>query len=455
MSYPQRRLPTLLRYLRAQLKSISEERRRGPRGRRRADRGDRQDRRSGIDRRRRPRGTRDRRRGPRRHLQRRRSIFRNTILIAAFAVFLCAPPLIQAAECLRAPVEIEFYGRAREARGFSLTRCDGSPHVDVLQDFSVHLRPRGVRRPLTTTDDDFVADGIRRFDEGLLTRLQAIADRFPEKKITIVSAFRPQARETSRHHHADALDLRVEGVHRAIVADFARTIPNTGVGFYPNSTFTHIDVRERSTFWVEVSQPDEPTRYADNELEDQILASALAALQPEVEPELDVPSDAETVFASAEIPGAPVNNTNPVEASDESGRAESSAVTAIDASNTAALIGAVVEQNLAPSALAPSIVASERAHALVANDEEVAEAIAGEETVPTEEALSTEEAPTEESAPTEEAPTEESAPTDGADAGVVDAGERDAGTDGGSHVDAEVDSAPAFDDEGIDWSLPN
>ncbi|HEY2513991.1 MAG TPA: hypothetical protein VGI39_24155, partial [Polyangiaceae bacterium] len=32
-------------------------------------------------------------------------------------------------------------------------------------------------------------------------------------------------------------------------------------GYYPNSTFVHMDVREKSAFWIDFSRPGEPPRY--------------------------------------------------------------------------------------------------------------------------------------------------------------------------------------------------
>jgi len=34
-----------------------------------------------------------------------------------------------------------------------------------------------------------------------------------------------------------------------------------GVGYYPNSTFVHLDVRSLPTYWVDYSKPGEPPRY--------------------------------------------------------------------------------------------------------------------------------------------------------------------------------------------------
>jgi hypothetical protein len=194
--------------------------------------------------------------------------------------------------CLNAPVlVVRVHGRSREGQRLALTRCDGRPHVGAVDALSILARPHGVDRP--TAEDRaaapgkaFVAPHIRRLHAGLLTRLQALADRWPGRRIEIVSGYRPKARRTSRHHHGRALDLRVAGVSREVVSEFAKTLENTGVGYYPNSVFTHIDVRHRQAYWVDRSGPGErpdygpwpPKKDERERLRDQILARAFEAL---------------------------------------------------------------------------------------------------------------------------------------------------------------------------------
>ncbi len=176
--------------------------------------------------------------------------------------------------CSKRPVRIErAHVHPAEVRRLSLTRCDGSPNLAALDALSILARPKGVERPTRaelrrfrrsaspSVRARFVARGIARLHPGLLVRLQALADHWPGRTLSIVSGYRPRARRTSRHRHARALDLRVEGVPRYEVARFARTLPETGVGYYPNSTFTHVDVRQRSVYWVDRSGPGEPPDY--------------------------------------------------------------------------------------------------------------------------------------------------------------------------------------------------
>lgn len=164
------------------------------------------------------------------------------------------------AQCLSEPVT---FARARgapnEFLSLSLTHCDGRPNLSVLRGLSLLARPKGVG--LGKALSGRAAARPRMLDAGLLIRLQAIARQFPRRTIQIVSGHRPGARHSSRHRVGRALDIRVSGVDRRHVAAFAMRLPATGVGYYPNSSFTHVDVRARGTFWIDESGPGEAPRY--------------------------------------------------------------------------------------------------------------------------------------------------------------------------------------------------
>jgi hypothetical protein len=145
-----------------------------------------------------------------------------------------------------------------------------------------------------------------RLDDGLVTRLQAIADRFPGREIHVVSGYRRTARASSRHRQGRALDLRVDGVAREEVVELARTLLATGVGYYPNSTFTHIDVRERRFYWVDRSAPGERAAY--------VLRTG-DPLAPMLPPDIASAASAASRDASASAPREPSPSVPP---SDES-----------------------------------------------------------------------------------------------------------------------------------------
>lgn len=111
----------------------------------------------------------------------------------------------------------------------------------------------------------------------LATLLVAVAAHFPGRAIEVVSGYRHHNRhhDESRHTRGHALDFRVEGVpNRALFELLRASFADVGVGYYPNSTFVHLDVRERGTFWVDYSGPGQTPCYSTSPGED--LASGLA-----------------------------------------------------------------------------------------------------------------------------------------------------------------------------------
>lgn len=166
-----------------------------------------------------------------------------------------------------------------EPENFPLVDCSGEPLAEARERLSLLARPWGVSRPdlaierrrprgaKTQTprrvDPLDVAPGVRRLDSGLLARLDAVARKFPGKVISLVSGYRPQSRG-SLHQSARAIDLRVAGVANEELAAFCRTLQDTGCGYYPNSSFVHMDVRlpgSGSVSWIDASGPGEAPRY--------------------------------------------------------------------------------------------------------------------------------------------------------------------------------------------------
>lgn len=100
----------------------------------------------------------------------------------------------------------------------------------------------------------------------LVRLLAAISDHFGGREITLVSGRREAGgytRETSRHVSGQATDIRVEGVPRRALWEYCRSLALTGCGFYPRSTFVHVDVRDRAAQWVDWSQPGRRASYGN------------------------------------------------------------------------------------------------------------------------------------------------------------------------------------------------
>jgi uncharacterized protein YcbK (DUF882 family) len=100
----------------------------------------------------------------------------------------------------------------------------------------------------------------------LVALLAAISDHFGGAEITIVSGRREAGgytRESSRHTRGQATDIRVRGVSMRAIWDYCRTLSDTGCGYYPRSSFVHVDVRSSATQWVDWSSPGRAARYGN------------------------------------------------------------------------------------------------------------------------------------------------------------------------------------------------
>jgi hypothetical protein len=161
--------------------------------------------------------------------------------------------------CLHEAVTI---GRGTESDKFPLTRCDGEPAPDAVEMLSILGRPGSVPRPARGAK----ATHIRRLDVGLVERLQRVADHFGHGhavSMHIISGYRPKS-VGSYHAKAQALDFRVDGVTNEQLVAYCKTLPDTGCGYYPNSTFVHLDVRPKGTghvAWIDASGPGEKAHY--------------------------------------------------------------------------------------------------------------------------------------------------------------------------------------------------
>lgn len=98
----------------------------------------------------------------------------------------------------------------------------------------------------------------RAVDPRLYQTLSTIFDKFGSKRVELVSGFRFQREEGSRHYHASAMDIRVPGVSSRALRDFASSLDTggMGVGIYPRTGFVHVDWRapgEPSYRWTDRS----------------------------------------------------------------------------------------------------------------------------------------------------------------------------------------------------------
>jgi LysM repeat protein len=113
----------------------------------------------------------------------------------------------------------------------------------------------GIARVLGTTGERPDAD------TRLIRLLVTVSDRFGGRPLRIVSGYRRASFfEDSRHKSSRAVDFSIPGVPNEVLRDYLRTFSNVGVGYYPNSSFVHLDVRGYAAYWVDYAGPGEAPR---------------------------------------------------------------------------------------------------------------------------------------------------------------------------------------------------
>lgn len=167
-----------------------------------------------------------------------------------------------------APVSIERQTLAREHREVGpgelhLYAVNTRERYEVrLYDNDGRMRPEAILE-IAQAMRDQRADIARSPEPRLLQMLYLIGQHF-DAEIEIVSGYRVRnvnATEGSRHGAAAACDIRIEGVGIREIARFAETtFARTGVGYYPNSGFVHVDARSQSYFWVDYSRANQRSR---------------------------------------------------------------------------------------------------------------------------------------------------------------------------------------------------
>jgi uncharacterized protein YcbK (DUF882 family) len=139
----------------------------------------------------------------------------------------------------------EFRIRVRDARG--------KVPPSALADFARLMR-QGESR-----------EGRHPPDPKLVAMVGVVSDHFRGRTLEVVSGYRAyrstQYTMRSNHNEGKALDFRIVGVKNEDLRDFCLTLRNVGCGYYPNSTFVHLDVRSTKAYWVDLSHPGEPPHY--------------------------------------------------------------------------------------------------------------------------------------------------------------------------------------------------
>ncbi len=193
------------------------------------------------------------------------------------------------------------------------------------------LDKKGKVTPLAQTEVSklFGAVGTRpATDPRLIKLLAKVSDKFGSRPIRIVSGYRTRSFfQDSRHKSSHAVDFSIPGIDNVTLRDYLRTLGPVGVGYYPNSSFVHLDVRDAATYWVDFAGPGEAPRSTRSHDHDQEAEGDLQ--DPEVSegdrpspspvPALDTPEPTEPgalptpaapVPAAAAAPAAPIAPQN-------------------------------------------------------------------------------------------------------------------------------------------------
>jgi LysM repeat protein len=148
-------------------------------------------------------------------------------------------------------------------------------------------------------------------DPRLIRLLTEVSDKFGGRTLRVASGYREQsfARE-SKHKLGRACDFTVEGVPNEALRDYLLTRDGVGVGYYPNSSFVHLDVRPTTTTWTDFSKPGERPRKQPRAASEAGVAEADETEEEEVD---------EGAFHADPRVGRASSNADDAEAADVAG----------------------------------------------------------------------------------------------------------------------------------------
>jgi uncharacterized protein YcbK (DUF882 family) len=150
-------------------------------------------------------------------------------------------------------------------------------------------------------------------DARLLSVLYRLVTVLDAPQINVISGFRRQrGRGHSLHAEGKAIDIILPGVDLERVAEVARGFGRLGVGAYPTSGFVHLDVRDRSYFWVDRSGPGQRGRVVQVRADESRAADArYDAVSDRISPRTDVREDAAARGVTALLTPEPSRRARP------------------------------------------------------------------------------------------------------------------------------------------------
>jgi uncharacterized protein YcbK (DUF882 family) len=160
-----------------------------------------------------------------------------------------------------APKGWRSYVKAPKRRGYVTLEATGrrwKGYATVKGDRLAKTAPEAFRRTLYSWRTGNEAEIHPR----LISILIRVSDTFGGRPLRIASGYREHSyAKESKHKAGEACDFTIEGVPNEALRDYLLTLDSVGVGFYPNSSFVHLDVRSQKTTWIDTSTPGSAPRY--------------------------------------------------------------------------------------------------------------------------------------------------------------------------------------------------
>lgn len=113
-----------------------------------------------------------------------------------------------------------------------------------------------------------------KLSERLIRLLVRVSDTFGGRQLRVVSGYRSSSYfSDSRHKTSEAVDFSIPGIPNEVLRQYLLLLDDVGVGYYPNSSFLHLDVRGCAMSWVDYAGPGEAPRRSPSLPERPVMAS--------------------------------------------------------------------------------------------------------------------------------------------------------------------------------------
>jgi uncharacterized protein YcbK (DUF882 family) len=182
-------------------------------------------------------------------------------LIVAASLSLAAPHAGRAGKRPAPPANVVLYHlNSKETMTLRPRDAQGRPPKAFQKRFDRFLRCHHTQK-------------LHAMNPRLVRLLYQTGHHWPGRRVEVISGYRhPSVAKNPHSPHMQGLacDIHVVGVANTELRDYLRkTFQKVGVGYYPNSSFVHLDVRkDRSAFWIDYSGPGERAVYSEKPAED-------------------------------------------------------------------------------------------------------------------------------------------------------------------------------------------